>query len=103
MPVAIFGRSNAQSMCSPIPLSGAVILVMREGTPACDSTRRTRSERVPNASRALWTRGARGSAPGRPPLLEPGGRRLLAERSLVESQLHQVVQGLPHGAPRADA
>ncbi len=31
MPAAILGRSNAQSMCSPMPLSGAVILVMGRG------------------------------------------------------------------------
>ena len=37
-----------------------------------------------------------------PPLLEPGGRLLFAERALVEAKLHQEGQRLPHRAARAD-
>ena len=70
------GRSSAQSMCSPMPLSGAVILVMGEGSPA------------------------RSLLPG-PPLPQAGRRRLLAERALVEAQLHEEGQRLPDGPARA--
>src|ERR1700760_3592000 len=87
MPAAIFGRSSAQSMCSPIPLSGAVILVMGSTLPpgAADRSAQLRSA-------------ARG-----PPCPEPGGRFLLAQGTLVEAQLHEEVQRLAHSTARPDA
>src|ERR1700722_6047214 len=73
MPAAMSVRSNAQSTGSPIPLSGAAILVMPE-------------------TLLLG-----------PPGLQPARRLLLAQRALVEPQFHEEVQRLADSPPRSDA
>src|SRR3984957_11184831 len=73
MPAAMSVRSSAQSMYSPMPLSGAAILVM------CETL-------------LLG-----------PPGPQPARRLLLVQRALVEPKVHEEVQGLADGPPRPDA
>src|SRR5205085_7864488 len=46
---------------------------------------------------------ARSAGLRRPPLIEPSVGLLLAQRPLVEAKLQQVVEGLAHQRPGADA
>src|SRR6185312_5364529 len=78
MPTAISGRSSAQSMCSPSPLSGAWILVM---------------------TTTVLRLGPSGRAALGPPGPEPLGRLLLAERTFVNTKVHEEVPGLADGPP----
>src|SRR6185437_5668432 len=81
MPAAISGRSSAQSMCSPSPLSCAWILVM---------------------TTTVLRRRAAGSGRGSlaPPGPQPLGRLLLAQRPFVNTKVHEEVPGLADGPPR---